>query len=116
LSDELKQEVVLGAVLLWGRVLIGDVNDKPRQGRASGLRFRAQHGRVLALRREDRWAEDMGAAFGIPLVAEAYLEAFAREHGAQVRAADRPSAWIGRLPPAWRWLQATLLYYKCRAW
>ena len=80
--------LVLGAVLLWGRMNYGEVvqrySDK-LAGSDLGLRLRAQFGRVLALRDDGPVTEPAARVHEIPAVREHYLESFAREHGAQVR-------------------------------
>lgn len=80
--------LVMGAVLLWGRVNYAEVvhrySDK-LAGSDLGLRFRAQFGRVLALREDVEVTGSAARVHGIPAVREHYLESFAREHGAQVR-------------------------------
>ena len=79
-SDGLRKGLVLGAVLLWGRVMVGDVNADKRLPEP-GLRYRAEFGQVLAIRMEDEWSYELSEKFGIPRAAERYLEAFAKEQG-----------------------------------
>lgn len=93
--------LVLGAVLLWGHLIRAEVADcyaNRLSGSDLGLRFRAQFGRVLALRDDGQVTELACLAHGIPAVQERYLESFAREHGAQVRT-RRPARDAGRNPP-----------------
>lgn len=83
-----KGVLALGAVLLWGRVAYAQVVDHYERelgGADLGLRFRAQFGRVLALR-DDRELTDQACHLRqIPAVSGRYLEAVAREHWQQVR-------------------------------
>lgn len=83
-----KGALVMGAVLLWGRVAYAQVVDRYERklrGVDLGLRLRAQYGRILALR-DDRELTDQACRLRqIPAVSERYLEAVAREHGRQVR-------------------------------
>ena len=71
----LSRHMILGAVLLWGRVLLEDVAG------ALGVVYRAQHAQILVIRREDPLAEAVAEAFSIPVVSERYLEAKAGEFG-----------------------------------
>jgi hypothetical protein len=80
--------LVLGAVLLWGRVNYDEVVERHSDllaGSDLGLRLRAQFGRVLDLRDDGAVTESAARVHEIPAVREDYLESFAREHGAQVR-------------------------------
>lgn len=88
--------LVLGAVLLWGHVVYGEVTDwyPNRAGSDLGLRFRAEFGKVLALQDDGSEATTHACrVHGIPAIREDYLESFAREHGEQLRrpARDRDS-------------------------
>lgn len=92
--------LVLGAVLLWGHLVHAEVADRYANrlsGSDLGLCFRAQFGRILALRDDGEVTEPACLAHGIPAVQERYLESFAREHGAQVRI-RRPARDAGRNP------------------
>lgn len=76
----LSERIVLGAVLLWGRIVVSEVHDsgslpKPR------LLYRAQNARVLALCSEDRAAWRVADRWGIPAVSERRLEEMAGEYG-----------------------------------
>lgn len=79
---------VVGAVLLWGEVVVGKVKD--RQGRDAlenpGLRYRAQYARIIALGEEPgRASESAAADAGVALVPIDYLESYSREFGEQYR-------------------------------
>jgi hypothetical protein len=64
----------LGVVVLWGRVFAAPLESGP------GVRFRAQHARVLAVERSDLGAR-AGDEFGLPQVDRSYLLSYAAEHG-----------------------------------
>ena len=76
--------IVLGVVLLWGHLIYGEVADhypSSPPGSDLGLRFRAQFGRVLALRDDGEANAFACRAYGVPAIREHYLESFAKEHG-----------------------------------
>ena len=87
--DERFQGVlVMGAVLLWGRVTYAEVVERYSRrlaGMHLGLRLRAQHARILALRDDGEPSGPASRLYRIPAVPERYLEAVAREHGRQLR-------------------------------
>ena len=87
--DERFQGVlVMGAVLLWGRVSCAEVVERYSQrlaGMTLGLRLRAQYARILALRDDGESTRPVCRLHSIPAVPARYLEAVAREHGRQVR-------------------------------
>ena len=76
------QEVVVGAVQLWGGpgrpVIVGEL-EPDRQGR-TGLQYRAPYARIVALARSPQ-AEVAARRLGVPVVSAEYLEAYAREVG-----------------------------------
>lgn len=79
-SEGLRQHMVLGAALLWGRVITERVADYVMlQGK--GMLYRAQYGKCLVLRSEDPCAPRVAEKFGIPIVAEKYLKWKAAEFG-----------------------------------
>lgn len=67
-------ETFLGVVVLWGRVFAAPLASAP------GVRFRAQHARVLAVERSDHAAR-AAQEFGLPQVDRDYLLSYAAEHG-----------------------------------
>ena len=80
--------LVMGAVLLWGRVTYAEVVGRYGQrllGMTLGLRLRAQCGRILALRDDGEVTRLASRLYNVPAVPERYLEAVAREHGRQLR-------------------------------
>jgi hypothetical protein len=85
-GEGLRQHMVLGAVQLWGRIIIEDVPSYAfLDGQNVGLLYRAEHARVLVLRSEDRVAQRVAEAFGIPLVSERWLQAKAGEYGGHLK-------------------------------
>jgi hypothetical protein len=97
-------ELVVGAVLLWGApgrpVIVGELRPD-RRGR-TGLQYRAPYARILALA-DGPCAASAGHSLGVPVVRPDYLEAFAREVGgvqlrppAAAAAAPRPRPALRR--------------------
>lgn len=87
--DECHQQMsalmVLGAVRIWGKTLIARVTDLSGRLASPGLRYRSQFAEVLAVARESVAGPSVAARMGVPAVAEAYLEPYARELGRQLR-------------------------------
>lgn len=69
---------------VWGRTLIARVTDISGRLGSPGLRYRSQFAEVLAVARESVAGPDVAARMGVPGVAEAYLEPYARELGQQL--------------------------------
>lgn len=67
-------ETFLGVIVLWGRVFAAPLESGP------GVRFRAQHARVLAVERSDLGAR-AADEFRLPQVDRRYLLSYAAEHG-----------------------------------
>lgn len=94
-DERFRGVLVMGAVLLWGRVSYAEVVERYSHrltGMNLGLRLRAQYARIVALRDDGEPAGPASRLHHIPAVPERYLEAVAREHGRQVRipALDTP--------------------------
>jgi hypothetical protein len=79
-----RRQMVLGAVLLWGRVVVSGVAHAGERGGARPLLYRAEHGSALLLRSEDPVAGQVAERYRIPLVSERYLAAKASELGAHL--------------------------------
>ena len=78
-----RRQMVLGAVLVWGRVVVSEVAHDGERG-SRPLLYRAEHGMVLLLRSEDPVAGRVADHYRIPLVSERYLTAKASELGAHL--------------------------------
>lgn len=74
--------IIIAAVQLWtspGRpVLVGELKG------TTGYQYRAPHMRILALA-DNAAARKVAAKYDVPLIPEKGLEAYAREHGEQLR-------------------------------
>lgn len=67
-------DTFLGVIVVWGRVFAAPLESGP------GVRFRAQHARVLAVERSDLGAR-AADEFRLPQVERGYLLSYAAEHG-----------------------------------
>lgn len=83
--EQMRALLVLGAVRIWGKTLIARVTDHSGSPRGPGLRYRSQFAEVLAVVRESLEGRRVADRMGVPAVAEAYLEPYARELGQQLR-------------------------------
>lgn len=83
-SGFVRSSLILGVVLLWGRIIVGRVKDPKDRLPEPGYRLRAQFGRIVALDRDHETLERIANRERVEMVSKRYLEAWAVErYGAE---------------------------------